>query len=561
MIFEKRIQYIKRYREIAVAFSKSGFHFIVEELGLDQMLSIPRKLLLKQQKSDVEGKTRGERIRLFIEEMGPTFIKLGQIASTRPDLVPADILKELERLQSHVQAFPYEDAVNIIEESLDAKLDDVFLSLDEKPLGSASIGQVYKGQLVTGETVAVKVQRPNIENTVRNDLEILHRLASLAEKQMSWAKQYQLVDMIDEFSTAILDELDYTIEGRNAEKIGKQFEDDDRVKIPEVYWDASTKNVLSMEFIGGVPINDFKAIEKHGYSKEVLAERLTNAVFHQVLIEGFFHGDPHPGNINILEDETIALMDFGMVGRLTKDMKANFGFLLLSMMRKDASGVVRAITRMGVVPDDVNMKMLKRDTELLRDKYYDVALSRLNIGEAVQDLFNVANKHHVKLPSDFTLLGKTILTLESIVSQLDPDFSIVDVAEPFGRQLIRERYNPKTMAKRAWEEWNDFSDDFADLSKNVHEFSKSLKDRKIPVSLELKRSETYMKRLDRIGNRLSFSIVLLSFSIILTGLIIGTAISGHASVLWNIPAIEIGAVVATLLFMGMIYAILRSGRF
>ena len=561
MIFEKRIQYIKRYREIAVAFSRSGFHFIVEELGLDQILSIPRKLLLKQQKSDVEGKTRGERIRLFIEEMGPTFVKLGQIASTRPDLVPVDILKELEKLQSHVPPFPYEDAVNIIEESLDARLDDVFQTLDAEPLGSASIGQVHKGKLVTGETVAVKVQRPNIESTVRNDLEILHRLAALAERQTSWAQQYQLVGMIEEFSIAILNELDYTIEGRNADKIARQFEDDDNIKIPKIYWDASTRNVLSMEFISGVPINDFEGIETHGYSREVLAERLTNAVFHQILIEGFFHGDPHPGNINILEDETIALMDFGMVGSLTQDMKSNFGFLILSMMRSDASGVVRAVTHMGAVPDDVNMKRLRKDTEILRDKYYDVPLSQLNLGEAVQDLFNVANKHHIKLPSDFTLLGKTILTLESIVSQLDPEFSIVDVAEPFGRQLIRERYNPKNMANRLWGGWNDFTDDFSSFSDNVHEFSKGLKDRQVPILMELKRSETYLKRLDRIGNRLSFSIVLLSFSIILVGLIIGTAISGQTTVLWSLPAIEFGSAVALLLFMGMIYAILRSGRF
>jgi len=334
MIFEKRIQYIRRYREIAIAFSKSGFGFIVEELALDEMISLPKRILLRQGKSDNEEKSRGERIRLFLEEMGPTFIKLGQIASTRPDLVPDDIIKELEQLQNNVPPFPYEEAVAIIETSLGATKEEIFGHIEEKPLGSASIGQVHKGELLDGETVAIKVQRPDIEQTVRNDLEILHRLASLAESRMNWARQYQVKDMIDEFSRAILEELDYTIEARNTERLGKQFAEDGTVHIPEIYWEATTKNVLTMEYIEGIRINDFESIDTLGYSRTILAERVTNAVFHQILIEGFFHGDPHPGNINVLPGETIAFMDFGMVGKMTKEMKANFGALLISLMKK-----------------------------------------------------------------------------------------------------------------------------------------------------------------------------------------------------------------------------------
>ena len=561
MIFEKRIQHIRRYREIAIAFSKSGFGFIVEELALDEMISLPKRILLRQGKSDNAEKSRGERVRLFLEEMGPTFIKLGQIASTRPDLVPDDIINELEQLQNNVPPFPYEDAVSIIEMSLGATKDEIFEHIEEKTLGSASIGQVHRGKLLSGETVAIKVQRPDIEQTVRNDLEILHRLASLAESRMNWARQYQVKDMIDEFSRAILEELDYTIEARNTERLGKQFADDGTVYIPEIYWEATTKNVLTMEYIEGIRINDFDSIEALGYSRTTLAERVTNAVFHQILIEGFFHGDPHPGNINVLPGETIAFMDFGMVGKMTKEMKVNFGTLLISLMKKDADGVVRAIARMGVVPDDVDMKQLTKDAELLRDKYYDIPLSQMHLGEAVQDLFGIANQHRIKLPSDFTILGKTILTLESTVSKLDPEFSIVDVAEPFGRQLLKERYNPKNIAGRAVDQWTAFSDDLASASGNLYEFTKALKKRQVPVEIVLKRSEHYMRRLDQLGNRLSFSIVLLSFSIIMVGLIIGQAMSGETNIFWNIPVIEIGFILAMILFMGMLYAIFKSGRF
>lgn len=560
MIIKKRIEYINRYREIAINFSSAGFGFLVEELGLDELLSLPKRIILRQAKSDDE-KSRGERIRIFIEEMGTTFIKLGQIASTRPDLIPIDIIDELEKLQSDVPPFNFEDVKKVIEDSLDVKIEDVFLSIEETPIGSASTGQVHKAVTIEGETVAVKVQRPNIERRVRTDLEILHHLATLAEQRMEWARRYHLTDMIEEFSEAILDELDYTIEANNADKIRKQFEHDSQIKIPEMMRELSTKNVLVMEFIDGIPINHHTELEARGYSREVLAERLTNAVFHQIIIEGFFHGDPHPGNVSVLEDETIALMDFGMVGRLSQDMKYNFGTLLIGMMRKDASGVVKAIVKMGVVPTGVEMNVLNRDAEKLRDKYYDIPLSYLNIGEAVQDIFQIANKHRIGLPQDFTILGKSIITLESVVSSLDPEFSIMDVAEPFGRLLVKEKYDPRNVASRAYNNLQDVSDTAVDVSNNLKIFSDSLREKKVPVQLSLRRFEELFRRMDRIGNRLSFSIVLLSFSIIMVGLIVGAAIAGQTTVIWQIPAIEIGFVLAVFLFLGLLYSIFKSGRF
>lgn len=560
MIIKKRIEYINRYREIAINFSSAGFGFLVEELGLDELLSLPKRIILRQAKNDEE-KSRGERIRIFIEEMGTTFIKLGQIASTRPDLIPKDIIDELEKLQSNVPPFDFEDVKKVIEKSLDVKSEDVFLSIEETPIGSASTGQVHKAVTIEGQTVAVKVQRPNIERRVRNDLEILHHLATLAEQRMEWARRYHLTDMIEEFSEAILDELDYTIEANNADKIRKQFEQDSQIKVPEMIRELSTKNVLVMEFINGIPINHHEELEARGYSREVLAERLANSVFHQIIVEGFFHGDPHPGNVSVLENETIALMDFGMVGRLSQEMKYNFGTLLIGMMRKDASGVVKAIVKMGVVPVGVEMNVLNRDAEKLRDKYYDIPLSHLNIGEAVQDIFQIANKHRIGLPQDFTILGKSIITLESVVSSLDPEFSIMDVAEPFGRLLVKEKYDPRNVASRAYNNLQDVSDTAVDVSNNLKVFSESLREKKVPVQLSLRRFEELFRRMDRIGNRLSFSIVLLSFSIIMVGLIVGAAIAGQTTVIWQIPAIEIGFVLAVFLFLGLLYSIFRSGRF
>lgn len=561
MIIKKRIEYINRYREIARQFSLSGLGFIVEELGLDEFLSIPKRVLLRQSKNEHVEKSRGERIRIFLERMGPTFIKLGQIASTRPDIVPHDIVKELEKLQSSVPPFEFEAVKKIVNDSLGAPIDDLFSEFDEKPLGSASTGQVHKAKTVEGDIVAVKVQRPSIERIVRNDLEILHHLATLAEHRLEWARKYHVVEMIEEFSLSIIDELDYTIEASNAEKIGKQFTEDETVKVPEIKRDLSTKEILVMEYVDGIAINHLEELDNAGYDRTLLAERLANAMFHQIFVEGFFHGDPHPGNVSVLKNNTIIFMDFGMVGRLTSEMKGHFASLLISMMKQDASGVVKAIIKMGVVPDDVNMASLNRETEKVRDKYYDVELSQLNFGEAVQDVFKIANKHRIGLPQDFTILAKALITLESLVSQLDPEFSIIDVAEPFGHILMKEKYNPKNMVNRYWSDLLELGDDLSDVRTNLKDFSKGLKHQKLPVDMEVKGADDLFKKMDRVGNRLSFSIVLLSFSIIMVGLIVGAAIAGQTTVIWSIPAIEIGFVLAVFLFLGLIYSIFRSGRF
>lgn len=561
MSLQTRVNYINRYREIAIQFSKSGLGFLIEEIGLDRVISLPKRILLRQQNDEVLEKTYAERIRIFIEEMGTTFIKLGQIASTRGDLLPPDLIKELEKLQSHVAPFPAAEARKLIEESLEAPIDELFMIFDDTPVGSASIGQVHRAMLHTGEDVAVKVQRANIEKTVRTDLEILRHLAVLAESNLEWARNYQVTDMIEEFSDALINELDYTIEARNVERIGKTHKNDNKIKIPEIYWEYSTKNVMVMDFIKGIPVNHFDELDKLNINRSDLAETLARAIFQQIFEEGYFHGDPHPGNVSVLRDGTLVFLDFGMIGRLTSDLKINFGSLLISLMRKDSDGVVKAIVKMGVVPSDVSMRDLNREAEIMRDKYYDVPLSKLNFSDAVNDLFGIANKYKIKLPQDFTILAKTLLTLESIVSQLDPDFSIMDVAEPFGKALLLERYNPKNLLNFQIDEIQQLGSELREVTENVHQFSKGLKNQNLPIEIDVKGRSQFSKHLDRVINRLSFSIVLLAFSIVMVGLIVGSAILGEGSIIFRIPIIEIAAIFAMGMFIWLLWSIVKSGRF
>ncbi|MDQ0270606.1 ABC1 kinase family protein [Cytobacillus purgationiresistens] len=549
-----------RYREIAVAFSRNGFGFFVKELGLHEFLSLPKRLLVKGQKG-THTKTTGERIRLFLEELGPTFVKMGQIASTRPDIIPNDIIVELEKLQDHVQSFPFEEVKRIVEKELGMEINEVFSEFQEEPLGSASIGQVHFGVLHTGEKVAVKVQRPHIEKVMKTDLEILQEIAKLAEHRQEWAANYQVTEIVDEFSKALLAELDYSLEGRNAGRIAQQFKDDPRYRIPKVFWDYSTKKVLTMDYIEGTYINELEEIHQKGYDKKLLAERMVEGIFQQILIDGTFHADPHPGNVSVLPGEVIVFMDFGMVGRLTPEMKSNFATLVIAMMRQSTDGVIKAIMRMGAVPDDVDIDLLRSDVDLLREKYYDVPFSQVSIGEAVNDLFSVANHHHIHIPTDLTLVGKALLTMEGVVEKLDPDISIVKIAEPFGRRLILDRYRPDHVVKDAVDHMGEYWGIFADTPKNIKEIIALIKKGKVPLELNLPDSEKFLTRIDRISNRLAFSIVLLSFSIIMVGLIVGSAMGRQSSLLWNIPAVEIGFVIALLMFVFLIYTIFRAGRF
>ncbi len=560
-MIKKKIRHIQRYRDIVYTFTKYGFGFMMKELGLLDLLSIPKRVFVEGNKS-LNSKSTGERIRMFLEELGPTFIKIGQIASTRPDIIPVEILQELVKLQDRVSLFSFSEVRRIIEEELADSLENSFAEFCETPLAAASIGQVHYAVLLTGERVAVKIQRPNISRSIETDLEILQDLARLAESRIDWVARYQIRTIVEELSRSLREELDYENEGRNAEKIAKQFVNDPKIHIPKVYWEFTTKKVLTMEYIDGIKLNEIEKLNKEGYDTKVLGEKVVYAIFHQILIDGFFHGDPHPGNIVALPGQVIAFMDFGMVGRITPEMRSHIASFVIALMRKNTSEVVKAITSMGLVPDDVNVKQLHLDIDKLREKYLDVPFSQMSIGTAVNELFSVAYRHKITIPTDLTILGKTLLTLEGTVEKLNHEISILAVAEPFGRQLLIERFKPKNVAEFAWSNFTEYGDILQEFPKTIKDFTSVMKKGKMQIELSTPELEPVLKRLNQISNRLSFSIVLLSFSIILVGIIIGASLSGQTSILLTkLPVIEIGFGISTMLFLLLIFSIIKSGRF
>lgn len=554
----RRIRHFQRYREIVSAFVRYGFGYVVKDMGLAEL--VPMRMRWSD-RTEPDRSSIAIRVRMFLEELGPTFIKLGQLASTRSDLVPPEFVEELRRLQDDVPPFPFEDVRRIIEEQLKAPLELLFREFTETPHAAASIGQVHFAVLQDGKQVAVKVQRPNVRKAVETDLEILSELSRHAEKRLEWARRYRLKEMTEELGAALLGELDYDRERRNAEKFAVLSEALPFIHIPAVYGELSSDKVLTMERVDGIKLSDRELLQLEGRPIGDIAGKLVTALLHQIVIDGFFHGDPHPGNILSMEDGRLALLDFGMVGKLPPETKAHFASFIIALRGKSTDGVIRAIEHLGLVPQDADRKALRADVDEMRELYYQVPLSEISLANSIRELLELARRHNIRIPADMTLLGKTLMTLEGVVTSLDPSFSILKAAEPFGRQLLLDRLNPARFAFSLGKRIPEIAEWLTETPAKLKELLAMAKQGKIKLELSIPEREAFLQKLDRIGNRLSFSIVLLSFSILMVGLIIGSAISRQHTMLWHIPAIEIGFAVAGVMFLWLIYSIFRSGRF
>ncbi|OAB47626.1 ABC1 kinase family protein [Paenibacillus antarcticus] len=553
-----RLRHTGRYREIAMALIRHGFGYMVEELELFQVLTLPRRWITHE---SLETKTIGERLRHVLEDLGPTFIKLGQLASTRSDLLPDDIISELVKLQDQVPAFSSETARGILEQELDITIEDAFSWFEDTPIAAASIGQVHMGKLRTGETVAVKIQRPGVMKMVSRDLDIISGLAEMIEKRWEWARQYQMVRIVAELTKSIMAELDYSQEARNTEKISLQFQNDRHIYIPHIYWEYTSSRVLTMEYIEGIMLSRRDQLLDKGYDLKEIAERVTNGMLHQIFIEGFFHGDPHPGNLLARKDGSIAFIDFGMVGRISEDMKDQLSALIIALMRKNTDGMVRAILKLGLFPEEGDISSLRADLDRLRDEYYDIPFSEISMGKALNDLFGVARQHQIIIPPDLTLLGKALLTLEGVMEKLDPSLSIIDMAEPFGKKLLKERFSAGRLQKKLVGGVAELLEGMLELPGQARQLSTLISKGKVKVEMNIPELQALMRKMDQISNRLSMSIVLLAFSIIMVGLIIGSAINNPSSVLWHLPVIGLGFTVALFMVIWLLYGIFKSGRF
>jgi len=564
MTIARRYRHARRFQTVARVLVHHGFGYLLGQLGLTEYLAFYRRRSPQGLDETQPLLTRGERVRRVLEELGPTFVKMGQMLSTRPDLLPEDIRSKLAKLQDQVPPFPFVQAQSLIERELGRPLGEIFPYFDAKPLAAASIGQVYRARLHTGEEVVVKIQRPGIEEIIAVDLEILHAIAQLAEKRTAWGQLYRVVELVEEFRRTLLQEMDYLAEGRNTEHFRQNFRGEATVYIPKVCWEYSTSRVLTMEYVAGVKLGDIARLKEQGQDPKRIAHHLARAILQQILVDGYFHADPHPGNIAVLPGETIVLMDFGMVGRLTQERQRQLIQLVLGLVRRNSGQIVRTVAEMGIGGREVDMEGLRQDVDRLRERYYDVPLSQIKLGEAIGEILDLAFKYRIRIPTEFSLVAKALITMEGIVEELDPALSIVEVAEPFVRRLMRQRLQPGRLWKELGERAGEFGDVFFRLPGRIDRALKQVEDGRLTIKLEHAELRDTLSRMDRISNRLSFSIMLLAFSIIIAGLVVASALVTGAGggFLWvKMPFLGIGFVLAVIMGGWLLLAIFRSGRF
>jgi ubiquinone biosynthesis protein len=440
-----RPRYIRRYRRIAEVLVRHGFGAIVAQLGLDRALDL-RQRLAPQPEVPVTRKTAAVHLREALEELGPTFIKLGQIGSTRPDFFPPEFIDELSRLQDMVPPAPWEEALAIIDKELGQPLDQLFLVVDPTPIASASLGQVYAALLPDRTEVIIKVQRPNIEQTIETDLAILADLAHLAQERLAFADAMDPVGLVQEFAESLRSEMDYRREGRNADRFRANFAKEDYLYVPKVYWEYTTRRVMVQERIYGIKINDYPALAAAGYDPYRIALNASKAIIKEVLIDGYFHADPHPGNILILPGEVIGLIDFGITGTLDRTDRGYLVRLWISLINLDAEATVDQLLRMGVVSPDVDQNGLARALRRMLRKYYGLPLQEISATEVFNEVQPIIYQYRLRVPTDYWLLLKTLVVLEGVGRALAPKFDVFAVSRPYVQRFVARMALPNEWA-------------------------------------------------------------------------------------------------------------------
>lgn len=554
----RNIRSLKRYRQVLGILIKYGFGHIIEQLNIDYYLELGKRIVsLGTASRDMERLTQAARIRLALEELGPTFIKLGQLLSTRPDIVPQDVIEELKKLQDHLPPVATEEVMAQIHRELGYPVEELFGEFDKTPLATASIAQVHRGTLKSGEQIVCKVRRPEVETIIETDLDIMLGLAYLIEKHLPGGEMYDPIGVVKEFRRAISRELDFSREGRTIDRFSSNFADDETVRIPAIHWDYSGRTVLTLEYLSGIKISDVEKLKARGHDLKELARNGANSFLKQVFIHGFFHADPHPGNIHVLPDNVICIFDFGMVGRLDDDLKLQLTELLLSVLKRDVDHIISQLLYSGDLHDEANLKNLKRDLTEFIDDYYDILLQDIRVGKLLIDFIEILTEYRIKFPSNLMLLSRALIAMEGIGRQLDPDFNMVEQLKPFAEQIVKNRYSPANMAKEANRTFQSYQSLAKNLPKDIKEFINRINRNQFKIDLEHRGLERLINDLDKSTNRISFSLVIAS-------LIIGSSLimqTDKGPMLFGFPVLGLfGYCVAGILGFGLAIAILRSGR-
>ena len=555
--FNRNLRNLKRTRTIFAVLAKYGLSHLFDALHVSDYLLAAKVMLGRRRGQEIERLSMPVRLRLAMEELGPTFIKLGQLLSTRPDLIPADYADELGKLQDQVTPIPFAPLGAQIESALQQPLNVLYAFIDEIPLAAGSIAQVHRARLHSGEAVVIKVRRPDIEAIIETDLDILAGLAAMIEKHDPSLAHYELSGVVRELRRVLRNEINLTHEGQIIKRFATYFAKDRSVRLPQVYTELTAETVLTLEYIDGIKVSDRDALIEKGHSPELIAHNGAVFFLKQVLDFGIFHGDPHPGNFFILEGGIICMLDFGMVGHLSEDVRDYLVDLLLAVLGRDPDRIVSLLSCSGDLPDEVNLPNLRHDLAFFIDNYYDIPLHEINTGRLLDEFFGILSLYRIRFSPDLMLLAKALVTIEGIGRKLDPDFNMIVHLKPFMEKIVREKVSPAYIGKEASRVLMSFATLFKNLPRDLQAFINRLNHNRFKIDLEHRGLDRLINDLDRSSNRISFSLLI-------AALIIGSSLimqTEKGPMLFGFPALGfIGYSIAGFLGLWLAIAILRSGR-
>ncbi len=541
----------RRYREIASILAQHGFVMVMDSLGLSRHLSIKQRWLRARVPED--DANWAERLGLVLAAMGPTFVKLGQLASLRSDILPLRLVKALEKLQSDVPPFGFDVLVQTLETAWGRPMADVLLYINPEPLAAASLGQVHQGRLLTGQAVVIKVRRPHVVEQTESDLAILKRLGELAERRTEWARQYQVSTLVAELSRTLRQERNFSVEAHYTERAFKQYDGQRGMRIPQVLWEWTRPEVLVLEEVTGTKINEWKSSR---LAPSQLAEKFVGALYYQIFVKGFFHADPHPGNIHVNDRGQVIFLDWGLVGNFTPDMRKKSVDLIIGLSFGKSSRVVESLLALGVIEGQVDRHALLQDVDRLRRRYYEVELEQFNLGQALSDILALAQTYQIRIPPEYTLLAKTAVTVDGVVRRLDPHASLVNLGKPHALELLWQRIAPGWWAPDAAETVMEWAEVASRLPSQVDRALSTLSQGEFRIVLEHKNLDKVLQHWERLINRLALTFLL-------AALVVGTGLVVHRDQLDALTHFPLGeyAFIATLAIgLWVVVGAMRRGK-
>jgi ubiquinone biosynthesis protein len=551
----------RRLNQIVNVFLKHGFGRIIDQIHLGRQIPFLKRLRAFGKWPEPKEPTVPERLRTAFAELGPTFIKLAQLLSTRPDLITARYAEEFRKLLDEVPSFPAEEAKSIITEETGRPIEDIFKEFDDRPVAAASIAQVHRAVLFNGDRVVVKVQRSGIKDQIETDIGILQTVAGLMEKHIPESKFINPSGIVEEFQKTVRKEMDFKAEARNSLRFKENFKDNPDVHFPRPYLELTSEKVLVMERIDGVRIDDIDGIEAMGLDRKELARIGVDAYLKMVFEDGFFHADPHSGNIFAMPSGQIGYTDFGIVGRVSEDLKQTMVSTFIALITQDYDRLVDQYIELGLAPEDVDLDVFKRDLKVdladLLAPIYGLTLKEIDFSRYLEDIIHLAIQHNMRTPPELLLINKAFLILEDLGTRLDPDFDFMAAAEPYSTKLIKERTSPSRIIERITKEATEAGDALVVFPKNMKKIMLKVLRDDLRFRFTHEGLEQLIRDMDRSSNRIAFALVI-------SAVILSSAIMHAAGVGFTVYGLSVLGIftfgAAFFLGIWLVISILRSGR-